>query len=131
MTGVKQYYDIKYPFTANGQEGYFLDLNQNMNDKVLSEILHVIFTTKGTRLRKPDFGTELIKYIFEPSDDLTWNKVNAEIKKAVSTYVPNAAINEVKVYRNENNDDNTILVSVNYSVKKGTVEENNTVTVKI
>ena len=131
MSNIKQYYDIKFPFTSNNNDGFFLDLNKGINDKILSEILHVIMTRKNTRLRMPDFGTDLTKYIFEPNDSETWNSIKSEIKKAVSTYVPMASINDIKVYRDENGEDNSIFVNIDYNVKKGVSEENNNVTVKI
>ena len=68
----KQYYGIKFPFTDRNMEGFFVDLNSTIQDKVASEIAHVILTPKGTRLRRPEFGTDLLKYVFEPNDDMSW-----------------------------------------------------------
>ena len=50
MANRKQYYGIKYPFTANNLDGFFLDLNEEPVDKVASEILHVILTPKRSRI---------------------------------------------------------------------------------
>ena len=97
----KQYYGIKFPFTISKQDGFFVDLNSDLKDKVASEIAHVILTQKGTRLKMPDFGTDLIKYIFEPSDTLEWNTVESEIRRAVGQYVSNATIQSVEVKRDE------------------------------
>ena len=79
MANRKQYYGIKFPFTANNLDGFFLDLNERIEDKVASEILHTIMTPKRSRIRKPEFGTDLAKYIFEPSDELTWENVKSEV----------------------------------------------------
>ena len=127
---VKQYFDIKFPFTSNNLKGFFIDLNENAGDKVLSEILHVILTAKGSRLRMPDFGTDLIKYIFEMNDEQEWARVRSEVFTAVSSYVPNVTINEIRVLR-EDGDDNTILLDLDYSVKVGVTEENNRAVVKL
>ena len=64
MAGIKQYYGIKFPFTSNNLDGFFLDMNERVEDKIASEILHVILTPKRSRIRKPDFGTDLAKFIF-------------------------------------------------------------------
>ena len=130
MAQIKQYFDIKFPFTSNNVEGFFIDLNETVSDKVLSEILHVILTPKGTRLRMPEFGTDLIRYIFELSDEKEWPKIENEIKECVSKYVPRVIINNVRVLREEG-DDNTILLDLDYSVKTGLTEENNRVVVKL
>lgn len=126
----KQYYDIKFPFTISKQDGFFVDLNSDLKDKVASEIAHVILTQKGTRLKMPDFGTDLIKYIFEPSDTLEWNTVESEIRRAVGQYVSNATIQSVEVKRDES-EDHSIYLDIMYAIKKGNKEENNRAVIKL
>lgn len=126
----KQYYGIKFPFTISKQDGFFVDLNSDLKDKVASEIAHVILTQKGTRLKMPDFGTDLIKYIFEPSDTLEWNTVESEIRRAVGQYVSNATIQSVEVKRDES-EDHSIYLDIMYVIKKGNKEENNRAVIKL
>lgn len=130
MANTKQHYGIKFPFTANNYDGYFIDLNNTLEDKIASEIAHVILTQKKTRIRKPDFGTDLIKYIFDPSDALTWQKIEDEIKTSVSKYVSGATVNSVEVVRSTN-DDNEVYVDVKYGVVKGATVENNRLAIKL
>ena len=126
----KQDYGIKFPFTISKQDGFFVDLNSDLKDKVASEIAHVILTQKGTRLKMPDFGTDLIKYIFEPSDTLEWNTVESEIRRAVGQYVSNATIQSVEVKRDES-EDHSIYLDIMYAIKKGNKEENNRAVIKL
>lgn len=126
----KQYYGIKFPFTISKQDGFFVDLNSDLKDKVASEIAHAILTQKGTRLKMPDFGTDLIKYIFEPSDTLEWNTVESEIRRAVGQYVSNATIQSVEVKRDES-EDHSIYLDITYAIKKGNKEENNRAVIKL
>ena len=126
----KQYYGIKFPFTISKQDGFFVDLNSDLKDKVASEIAHVILTQRGTRLKMPDFGTDLIKYIFEPSDTLEWNTVESEIRRAVGQYVSNATIQSVEVKRDES-EDHSIYLDIMYAIKKGNKEENNRAVIKL
>ena len=133
---VKQYYDVKFPFTIDNYDGHFIDLNNTLEGKVASEIAHVILTRKGTRIRKPEFGTDLIKYIFEPNDELTWEGVFGEIKTAVKQYVPNAVINDVAVIKKKDDehsadDDASIYIDVRYGVVKGKTIENNRMGIKL
>ena len=127
---VKQFYDIRYPFTVNNTEGYFIDLNSTIDDKVASEIAHVILTKKGTRIRRPDFGTDLIKYIFEPNDEMTWENIQSEIKNSVQKYVSNVTINSVDIIRSTTSDED-IFVDVKYGVVKGVTIENNRLAIKL
>jgi phage baseplate assembly protein W len=78
----------------------------------------------------PDFGTDLINYIFEMNDEKEWPRVKSEIQENVSKYVPRVSINDVRVLREEG-DDNTLLLDLDYSVKAGLTEENNRVVLKL
>ena len=130
MGVINKHYGIKFPFTIRNNDNVFLDLNNNLHEKVASEIAHVILTPKKTRLRMPDFGTDLIRYIFSPSDDLSWGDIESEIRGAVNKYVPEGVLEKVEVFQSED-DDNTILLSVNFGVKKGNTIENNRMVIKL
>ena len=58
----KQYYSIHYPFTNESIEKTFVDLDSNSQKAIQSDIMHLIFTPKGQRIRNPEFGTNLVKY---------------------------------------------------------------------
>ena len=118
----RQFLGIKFPFTNNDQENFFIDLNKNDRDNVRSQICHVLFTQKGTRYKKWDFGTDLIRYIFEPSDNESWSLIKNEIQEAVSKWVPNCILKDLNIVQDSVNN-NAIHVRVDYSVKKGYIEE--------
>lgn len=128
--GVKQKYGIKYPFTSDNNDGLYLDLNENYGDGIKSQVLHVIFTPKGQKLRDPEFGTNLIKYIFNQSDNETFNSIKTEITSQVTKYVPSVEFRDISIYSDENGE-NGIIVMVEYGVKKGEMTEITKVAVKI
>jgi phage baseplate assembly protein W len=82
------------------------------------------------KLRDPDFGTNLVNYIFGPKDGDTLNEVKSEISSQVGKYVPAAKFKDINVY-NDENDDNAIVVTVSYSVKIGNKTEETTVAIKL
>lgn len=125
-----QYDWIKYPFEQKNNEKYFVDLNKTMRESVRSQLLHVIFTPKGQKLRDPEFGTDLIRHIFEQNDAETWGKMKEEISSAVSVYVPVATINDISILRSENNP-SEVFVRIDYSVKEGNVTTQDVVITKI
>lgn len=129
MAVTTPYYGIKFPFTNNNEDCLFLDLNKDLNDKVISEIAHVILTPKNTRIRMPDFGTDLIKYVFEYNDEDMWEVVKDEIKTNVSKYVDGVSINDVEVVMKE--DDNSVYVNVDYSLSVGKRSVDNKIALKI
>jgi phage baseplate assembly protein W len=113
-----QYFGIKYPFTNKSFQNYFLDVNEDEKNKVRSQIMHVIFTPKGQRIREPEFGTDLIRYIFEPNDEITWEEVKNEITDAVQTYVDNVNLDNIQIAKPDDNE-SAIYVRIDYSVKQG------------
>lgn len=125
-----QKYGIKYPFTSDNKDNVFLDLNNTETDDVKSKVLHVIFTPKGQKIRDPEFGTDLIKYIFSQNDEYSANEIKDEIRSQISKYVPNVEFRNFNVYRDEEND-NSIIVSIEYGVQNGNNVDITTIGVKL
>ena len=125
-----QKYGIKYPFTSDNEDGIFLDLNNSLADGVKSRVLHVIFTPKGQKLRDPNFGTDLIKFIFQPNDNITMEGIKNEINNQIMKYVPEVIFKDVRIYKSDG-EKNEIIVSIEYGVKNGNKQELTTVSVKL
>ena len=64
----------------------------------------LLLTERGERYYEPDYGTNLLKYLFEPNDSTNANDIEQEIKRTVSLYIPTLTID--KVTFNWNVDDN-------------------------
>lgn len=125
----KQYFDIKYPFTNDGVEKYEFDLSRNEKEKVASQLLHLLFTPKGQKLRKPQYGTDLIQYIFEPNENIAWQSIKTEIKNSVNRWLPGVDLTNVEVMASENGEQ--IFVRIDYSVRNGNYVYNNSIAVEI
>ena len=122
----KQYYSIKFPFTSVDTENYYFDLNKTLDDSCLSQMFHVIFTPKGSKLRDPEFGTNLLNYIFDPSFTDTWAAVKDEISTAVGLYVKGIKINNINILQS-NDEASGIYVRIDYTVVDGNREINKSV----
>lgn len=92
-----QKYNIKFPINVSSEDKTLFDLSHSRAEQVKSEIMHLIFTPKGQRLRRPDFGTRLIQFIFNPNDSQTWGDVVSEIKETVKMWIPDCNVTEVEV----------------------------------
>ena len=86
-------------------------------DAIKSSIMHLIFTPKGQRVRNPEFGTNLIQFIFNPNDSQTWGDVKSEIKDAVSRFVPNTTLEDIEIY--ETDEGRGLVARIKYTVKDG------------
>lgn len=125
-----QRYGIKYPFTLENDDELYIDLNMTREESLKSRLLHVIFTPKGQRLRNPDFGTDLIKYIHEPSDETTFERLRTDITQQVYKYVPDVVFKDISIYSDEKSDNGKIVI-IHYTIKKGIHEEEQTAAVRV
>ena len=125
-----QRYGIKYPFTLENDDELYMDLNMTREESLKSRLLHVIFTPKGQRLRNPDFGTDLIKYIHEPSDETTFERLRTDITQQVYKYVPDVVFKDISIYSDEKSDNGKIVI-IHYTIKKGIHEEEQTAAVRV
>lgn len=112
--GRLQKYGIKFPFKNKSIFKTFVDLDVNPSDSIRSQIMHLLFTPVGQRLRKPLFGTKLIQFIFNPNDGQTWGDVVDEVKETIKNNIPNCTINDLNVSETENGLG--ISVQIDYSV---------------
>lgn len=124
-----QKYGIRYPFSSDNNDEIYIDLNETFTDMVKSNVLHVLFTPKGQRLRDPNFGTDLVKYIFGQSDDITFEDLKSSIRNDIKRYVENVEFDDISIYEGE--DDNSKIVVVHYYAIKGNMKEKVSVAVKI
>ena len=64
------------------------------------------------------------------NDDTLWNDIRDEIKDSVSKFVENVTLNDIIILRDTNND-NKIVISIRYTLKKGNKEIQNEVNIPI
>ncbi len=126
----KQYFGIKYPFRNEGFQHFYVDANDTQKDKARSLLMHIVFTPKGQRIRLPEFGTDLIKHIFEQGDGFTWEAVKNEVSESVTRWAPNIVLNNISVAKNED-DESQIFVRLDYGVKEGNAITNDSIVVQI
>lgn len=126
----KQFYGIKYPLSEESDRLTCFDMNESKEDGIRSMLLHIILTPKGQRLRKPNFGTNLIKYIFEPNDGLTWGNLKEEIRKQILLYLPEVNFDDIKVIKNTENE-HEIYIEVDYSFVDNGLTKKNKALVKL
>lgn len=90
-----QKYGIKFPIRIESKKT-LLDLNETRADEVKSQLIHLIFTPQGQKLRDPLFGTNLITYLFsEMNDTIAWDDIIFEIKDKVKKFISNCEVQDV------------------------------------
>lgn len=97
-----QHYGIKFPIQIVSEEGKCLDLNLTKAQMVKSQLMHVLFTPIGQRIRQPNFGTNLIQFLFNPNDEQTFSDVFLTIKQTIKKWVPDCALEDITITETDN-----------------------------
>lgn len=109
-----KYININYPF-KDSKKGFFLDLNTDDASAIKADLMHLVLTRKGQRLYNPDFGTDLLKFIFEPNDSLTLSGIKTEMTTVIKKYLPKLQIDSISVVQSEESE-YAAVVTIKYTI---------------
>ena len=124
-----KFININFPF-QDSDKGFLLDLNSNDNAAIKADIMHLILTKKGERLYLPEFGTNLLKFIFEPNDGFTHSEIKEEITQTIKKYLSNLVIDEVKITQSEQSE-YAATVRIDYTVTDDVFESTDFIIINI
>lgn len=117
-----QYYGIKFPIQIQSQDGTCLDLNKNRGEMVKSQLMHVLFTPIGQRLRSPNFGSNLIQFLFNPNDNETFADIMFSLKEIVKKWIPDCTLDSISMVETDNG------LGINAEIKYSVTESDGSVT---
>ena len=124
-----RFININYPF-KDSKKGFFLDLTEDDNQAIKADLLHLILTRRGQRLYNPDFGTDLLRFIFEPNDALTEEGIKEEIKTVVKRFLPKLNLNEILIEPSLESE-YAAVVSISYTITDDVLTTSDMIVVKI
>lgn len=123
-----KYININYPF-KNSPEGFFLDMTSTTVDAVKADLQHLLLTEKGERFYNPDFGTNLKKFLFDPSDEKNISDIENELKITVDKYLPGLLITKVEIYPED--DQRGVVLKVSFKISDGIFNSDDFIEIKI
>ena len=59
---------------------------------------------KQLGLYNPEFGTDLMRFIYEPNDSLTYSDIKLDIQTTVKKYIPTLNVDNITVTSNPENE---------------------------
>ena len=124
-----RFININYPF-KDSKKGYFLDMNEDDSQAIKADLLHLILTRKGQRLYNPNFGTDLVKFIFEPEDGMTLNGIKEEITSVIKIYLPKLQLNEILIEPSTESE-YAAVVTIQYTITDDVFSTKDIVVVKL
>jgi len=82
------------------------------DELIRQSLVQIVMTRKGERVMRPDFGTNVITFVFENNDALLEELVKSDVFTAIGRYEPRVIVTDVVVTRT----DTTVDVAVVYVV---------------
>ena len=101
-------YNIKFPLEDNVSRNRFFQMNNTTKDALASNLMLLLLTEKGERYYMPDYGSNLLQFIFNPRDSETILDIKEDIKQTVEKYIPQLNINDIEFNQNLDYDGNPI-----------------------
>jgi phage baseplate assembly protein W len=105
-------------------------MNETNSAAIKSDLMHLLLTRKGERLYMPEFGTDLLKFIFDPYDNKTITDLKMEISDTVKKFIPNLTINNIIVDKSDLSE-YAATVKIDYTITNGVFVENEIITINI
>jgi len=114
-------------FNLDYEDNTFFKLNYLTFDQVRTNLQVLLSTKKGERVMRPDYGTNLMRLLFEQDNTVDGEIIN-EISESVSKWMPNVVINNINI--DKDSDNNTVYVNVQFTTKANT-NQSGTVTIEL
>ena len=111
-------FDFLASFASFGSDflvSVFLDLTSDDGAAIKADLMHLLLTRKGQRLYNPDFGTDLLKFIFEPNDALTLAALKTEMTTVVKRYLPKLHLDEISIVESPESE-YAAVVTIKYTI---------------
>lgn len=112
------YSGISFPFRRSSTS---LPARAVDNELIRQSLVQIVSTTKGERVMRPDFGTNIINYIFDNNDDLLVELIRSDLFSAIGRYEPRVILTDVQVVRSDETVDVTLLYVVTFTGASDTV----------
>ena len=98
-------------------------------EAVKSNIKNLLLTRKGERLMHPNFGSDLLSIIFEPSVSELKEEIQQIISEPISFWIPQVSLDTVETITAE--DDPTLQYNVKIAINFDLIEtvENDTIVI--
>ena len=96
--------------------------NYQTKDAIKNNLINFFLTNPGERYLNPSFGGGLRAFIFEQISNNSIQTLNEDIAEKLNESFPNINVDKLDILRED--DNNTIIVSLTYSVANTNIKDN-------
>ena len=106
------YIGLSFPLRRDNNNDF--KLTKTSLEQAQHNLKNLFLTFPGERVGQPEFGSRIRELCFEQVDDELPNRIEEEVRRTVSNWLPYINVQEVNTL-NEEGDENKIFVQVKYS----------------
>lgn len=104
----------KFPVAVDPATGRILMSEQDQD--IAEAIRLIVWTAKGERVMRPDFGCGIHEYVFERTDSMTVSLMEESVKRAILQWEPRVHEVEVRVV-GDPEVDGRLQIHVQYAIR--------------
>jgi hypothetical protein len=83
----------------------------------------ILGTAKGDRAMRPDFGSDLINFLFRPINTTNKGRIASAVKEALMRWEPRIKVLDVRVEVDRNHPA-TVLINIAYEIRSSSTRAN-------
>jgi hypothetical protein len=109
---------LGFPVLDTGTGGFFT--RTDGLETIMSGLKQLILTSRGERPMRPDFGTNLRRFVFEPFNASLKERIKEDITSTVEKYEPRVKITSLEIAPDERmgkEDRNVVFIRMYFQVK--------------
>lgn len=109
-----------YPVNV-GEDG---SISRAIDSETIERSIELILgTAKGERLMRPDFGSDLHRFLFKPLSAINRSRMATTVKDALMAWEPRIRVLDIKVEVNPQRP-STALIHIEYKVRASNTKSN-------
>ena len=109
---LNKYIGLSFPLRAGGNQDF--QMTKTSLEQAQHNIRNLILTYPGERVNQPEFGCRLRDLLFEQLDDELPNRIEEEVRRSISQWLPYVNVVTVDTLTEEG-DKNKVFVQVKYT----------------
>jgi len=106
------YIGLSFPMRRDNNNNF--KLTKTSLEQAQHNLRNLFLTYPGERVGQPTFGSRIRELCFEPIDDELPSRIEEEVRRSVSNWLPYINVQEVNTL-NEEGDETKVFVQVKYS----------------
>lgn len=81
---------------------------------IKESVINLLSTEVGERPMRPEYGTSLDRFLFEPLDEITADIISYEIEKAIGKFEPR--VTNLEIYIEPDYDLETFIINISFDI---------------